>query len=115
CSHLVLLADCMIYEVVYNPLVERFLDAICGLGTFVFHAVRRYLEQADANGLSTYDAIAGVVEHVFGMDIHPVAVALARVTYLLAIGSERLQDRKSTRLNSSHVSISYAVFSLKTK
>src|SRR5699024_11807411 len=28
---------------------------------------------------------------------------------------ERLQDRKSTRLNSSHVSISYAVFCLKKK
>src|SRR5699024_12315078 len=28
---------------------------------------------------------------------------------------ERLRDRKSTRLNSSHVSISYAVFCLKKK
>src|SRR5439155_18215813 len=28
--------------------------------------------------------------------------------------SSRLQDRKSTRLNSSHVAISYAVFCLKT-
>src|SRR5699024_11016058 len=31
------------------------------------------------------------------------------------ITSERDQDRKSTRLNSSHVSISYAVFFLKKK
>src|SRR5207249_6920378 len=30
-------------------------------------------------------------------------------------GLERLEDRKSTRLNSSHVSISYAVFCLKKK
>src|SRR5699024_11236529 len=30
-------------------------------------------------------------------------------------GHERGQDRKSTRLNSSHVSISYAVFCLKKK
>src|SRR5699024_11543110 len=30
-------------------------------------------------------------------------------------GSDREQDRKSTRLNSSHVSISYAVFCLKKK
>src|SRR3712207_8681576 len=33
---------------------------------------------------------------------------------LLAEGS-RLQDRKSTRLNSSHANISYAVFCLKKK
>src|SRR5437868_13245167 len=32
-----------------------------------------------------------------------------------AAGSRRPQDRKSTRLNSSHVSISYAVFCLKKK
>src|SRR5690625_6097641 len=30
-------------------------------------------------------------------------------------GLEEVQDRKSTRLNSSHVAISYAVFCLKTK
>src|SRR5699024_12726943 len=34
----------------------------------------------------------------------------------MALGSRpRMQDRKSTRLNSSHVSISYAVFCLKKK
>src|SRR5699024_6645100 len=32
-----------------------------------------------------------------------------------AIRAQRLRDRKSTRLNSSHVSISYAVFCLKKK
>src|SRR5438874_5180525 len=31
------------------------------------------------------------------------------------IGTERRRDRKSTRLNSSHVEISYAVFCLKKK
>src|SRR5438477_1835014 len=35
-------------------------------------------------------------------------------THLL-LGSRGLQDRKSTRLNSSHMSISYAVFCLKKK
>src|SRR5699024_12247583 len=30
-------------------------------------------------------------------------------------GYQEIEDRKSTRLNSSHVSISYAVFCLKTK
>src|SRR3989442_1822758 len=32
-----------------------------------------------------------------------------------ALDLDRLQDRKSTRLNSSHVRISYAVFCLKKK
>lgn len=88
------LAERMIEEVDYNPLTNRVLDASCGSGTFVFHSVRRYLERAEAEGQSSYDAITGVVEHVYGMDIHPVAVALARVTYLLAIGSDRLKGRR---------------------
>src|SRR5690625_6515148 len=41
---------------------------------------------------------------------------LPRVSLRLAGGDpRRIQDRKSTRLNSSHVAISYAVFCLKKK
>src|SRR5207302_6895257 len=42
-----------------------------------------------------------------------------KLDYLVALGTHPLmsdaQDRKSTRLNSSHVKISYAVFCLKKK
>ncbi|OFL64110.1 Eco57I restriction-modification methylase domain-containing protein [Brevibacterium sp. HMSC063G07] len=85
------LAEHMLDELGYDPLENRVLDASCGSGTFIFHAVRDYLEAADEAGIDNREAINGVVSHVFGMDIHPVAVALARVTYLLAIGTERLQ------------------------
>src|SRR3712207_6901570 len=38
------------------------------------------------------------------------------VVYVASLGaSEHLEDRKSTRLNSSHANISYAVFCLKKK
>src|SRR5438874_10763980 len=40
---------------------------------------------------------------------------LERKAYAPAPQLQRLQDRKSTRLNSSHVEISYAVFCLKKK
>src|SRR3712207_7914938 len=40
--------------------------------------------------------------------------ALTQVAHLLAVLGEA-QDRKSTRLNSSHANISYAVFCLKKK
>lgn len=33
-----------------------------------------------------------VSSRVIGIDLHPVAVALARVTYLLALGRERLAE-----------------------
>src|SRR5438876_4336624 len=41
---------------------------------------------------------------------------LNQVSYFLVVGALRdVRDRKSTRLNSSHPSISYAVFCLKKK
>lgn len=86
------LADAIISETVSDPLHERVLDPSCGSGTFIFHAVRRYLSDADETGLSVRQALDGVTQRVMGMDLHPVAVTLARVTYLLAIGTERLQS-----------------------
>lgn len=76
-----------------DPLSQRVADVSCGSGTFVFHAIRRFLEAADSAGMPSAEAIALLQDRVFGMDIHPVSVVLARVTYLLAIGSERLSDR----------------------
>lgn len=89
------LAEHMVSEIVSDPLEMRVLDPSCGSGTFVFHAVRRYLEAADAAGIGGGEAIAGLVGNVAGVDVHPVAVTLARVTYLLAIGQARLlaEDR----------------------
>src|SRR5690349_22475650 len=40
---------------------------------------------------------------------------VSRARQVLLDRAQRLQDRKSTRLNSSHVEISYAVFCLKKK
>src|SRR5207249_9803131 len=49
----------------------------------------------------------GALRHLGGdLEDHPVEVELRE---------DGRQDRKSTRLNSSHVSISYAVFCLKKK
>jgi SAM-dependent methyltransferase len=86
------LADRIVSTVVDRPLECRVLDPACGSGTFLFHAVRRYLAAADEAGVAVQEALAGLTLHVLGMDLHPVAVTLARVTYLLAIGRERLVD-----------------------
>jgi SAM-dependent methyltransferase len=85
------LAAAVVDAVVDEPLKQRVLDPACGSGTFLFHAVRAYLDAADAVGISLRESISGVTKHVIGLDVHPVAVTLARVTYLLAIGRTRLQ------------------------
>src|SRR5262245_5964793 len=55
-------------------------------------------------------------EDVIEMACHGSPVVLSEVLRLLtSFGVELAQDRKSTRLNSSHLGISYAVFCLKKK
>lgn len=80
-------------KAIADPLTQRVLDPACGSGTFLFHAVRRLLSAADESGMSNRDALDLACGQVFGIDIHPVAVQIARVTFLLALGEERLQDR----------------------
>jgi len=88
------LAAWMVEEAIPEPLAARVLDPACGSGTFLFHAVRRHLKAAEAAGHDLDSALAACTERVVGLDVHPVAVLFARVTYLLAIGPERLRRRR---------------------
>lgn len=90
------LAERVVEAVVDDPLGQKVLDPSCGSGTFLFHAVRRYLRAAEHRGDAVPDALRGATGAVFGTDLHPVAVKLAQVTYLLAIGTRRLAARRDT-------------------
>lgn len=84
------LAEVMVSEANQDPLHNRLADVACGSGTFIFHAIRTFLSAADDIGMSNGKTLEALTSKVMGVDIHPVAVTLARVTYLLAIGSTRL-------------------------
>ena len=86
------LADRMCEHAITRPLEQRVLDPPCGSGTFLFHAIRRLLAAIDETGLSNHEALLRCCRQVIGVDVHPLAVQIARVTYLLALGEERLQD-----------------------
>src|SRR5690625_5906737 len=67
--------------------------------------------------LSLHDALP-----IFSVDSFPVGLSIGMsgvqtmiALFLFGIVSTLMTDRKSTRLNSSHVAISYAVFCLKKK
>jgi SAM-dependent methyltransferase len=76
-----------------KPLRQRVLDPACGSGTFLFHAVRQFFSASEKLRIPTAEAFRNCLEKVVGIDVHPVAVLVARVTYLLAIGQDRLRDR----------------------
>lgn len=93
------LAQQMVADVYSDPLDKRLLEPSCGSGTFLMHAVTAYLEAAEAADMAIGEAITATTQHVIGMDIHPVAVALARVSYLIAIGTTRLNDPTRGRID----------------
>ena len=78
---------------VHDPLNERVVDPACGSGTFLFHAVRRCLAAAEAAGMSNRETLDLCCDRVLGIDVHPVAVQIARVTYLLAFGDRLNRER----------------------
>src|SRR5690625_5852024 len=71
----------------------------------------RALALAGADPQAESDALVGLAADALGVGRFAASARLLQ----RAAGLDPVVDRKSTRLNSSHVAISYAVFCLKKK
>jgi hypothetical protein len=61
------------------------LDPACGSGSFLRAAIVQLLS---SNPIGTDgERLRGILDHVVGIDIHPLAVTISRTTYVLALGS----------------------------
>ena len=78
------LARTMVREVVTEPLKQRVLDPTCGSGTFIAEAVTHFNEAAAKTSLEPREVLDRLRSSVSGIDIHPVAVHLARAAWVLA-------------------------------
>ena len=78
------LVRAMLDELVTRPLKQRVLDPACGSGTFIAEAVARFVAAADREGADPAAALGVLREAVVGIDIHPVAVHLARSAWAIA-------------------------------
>lgn len=87
------LAEGIVQKAVTDPLNQRVLDPACGSGTFVFHTIRHVLRAAEEAGWGNRETIDHLQSNVFGLDIHPVSVVFARITYLLALGDRLSGER----------------------
>src|SRR2546429_9431818 len=94
-----------------------------GRSLFAVKPLEEHLDEAfGENRLRTYllsffaaTALSLACVGLYGTLNYSVMVRRREVGLRLALGALREQDRKSTRLNSSHGYISYAVFCLKKK
>ena len=78
------LARTMVEELVTEPLEQRVLDPACGSGTFIGEAVRHFIDAAGAKNLHPKQVLDRLWVSVTGIDVHPVAVHLARAAWALA-------------------------------
>src|SRR3712207_6915624 len=97
------------------------MDRMCSLYTYSFSIFFLMIRRPPRSTLFPYPTLSrsAHVEARHGVDgalaqlLHVVRIELAEPEALGEL--HRHQDRKSTRLNSSHANISYAVFCLKKK
>ena len=78
------LARTIVREVVTEPLNQRDLDPACGSGTFIAEAVTHFITASENAGMGARDVLSKLRESVTGIDVHPVAVHLARSAWVLA-------------------------------
>ena len=78
------LARTIVQEVVTKPLEQTVLDPTCGSGTFVAEAVTHFIEAAKDTTLDPKEVLEWLRFSVSGIDVHPVAVHLARAAWVLA-------------------------------
>ena len=78
------LVRAMTRELVDDPLNQRVLDPACGSGTFVAEAVAHFIAAARAANREPWEILNRLREAVTGIDVHPVAVHLARAAWTLA-------------------------------
>ena len=78
------LARAIVQEVVTEPLDQYVLDPACGSGTFVAEAVTHFIEAANKTSLDPKEVLEWLRFSVAGIDVHPVAVHLARAAWVLA-------------------------------
>ena len=78
------LAGMMVRELVTDPLNQTVLDPACGSGAFIAEAVSHFVQAARRTGLQPKEVLDKLRFSVAGIDVHPVAVHLARTAWVMA-------------------------------
>ena len=86
------LCERVVNEFSFKP-SDKILDPACGSGSFIraaIHKIRRDNPSLDAGQINTM---------VYGIDIHPLSVQIAKTTLLLSLGKEIIRAKKPVHLN----------------
>ena len=87
------LAQLTLDEIGYRE--GRLLDPSCGSGTFLYFAIRRLRE----GGRKGAALVSYVQENVIGIDVHPLAVLMAKANILVALANDLKEYAGAVRLS----------------
>ncbi|HMD70220.1 MAG TPA: N-6 DNA methylase [Bryobacteraceae bacterium] len=76
------LSERMVSELLPEAGYVKVLDPACGSGSFLRAAIIHFLGHDKSPDAGRFER---VLEHVVGIDVHPLAVVIARATYVLAL------------------------------
>lgn len=86
------LCERVVAEFDFKP-TDRILDPSCGSGSFLRAAIDRIRR------VHPGAKVEDINDQIFGIDIHPLSVQIAKTTLLLAYGREVINARKPVHLN----------------
>ena len=66
-------------------LTKKLADITCGSGTFLIVAISSFISEGKKQQYSDLKLLEKATRQIIGIDIHPFAVTMARVNYLLAL------------------------------
>lgn len=77
------LAELVLRDINYRP-GQSLYDPTCGSGTFLFSAIKHLQRQ----GMRGQELVEFAAANIVGTDVHPLAVTIARLNYLLALSED---------------------------
>lgn len=86
------LCERIVNEFDFKP-TDKILDPSCGSGSFLRTAIHRIKK------LNPNISIEQLNDQIFGIDIHPLSVQIAKTTMLLALGKEISKAKKQIHIN----------------
>jgi hypothetical protein len=90
------LCERIVHTMLPNHGSKTVLDPSCGSGSFLRAAITHFLAHNKAG--TENERLKEILKNVQGIDIHPVAVTIARATYVLALGKLINSARKPVNI-----------------
>lgn len=83
----ILLREALFLSLKGKKVFPSILDPSCGSGTFLTNAIQYAIKTLNRKKKTSEEIFDWIINNISGVDINPIAVIIARVNYLIALGN----------------------------